>query len=157
MPTSGLWSDSQRQAWSYVKEGAESGLNATEALKEYRAGGGSIRNDSWYELYRDYKAGGERWDTVGYMQPGDHIPESMYVITDLNYQQKYIANVGVHYVDGNGVAGTQYITIESNERHTVSGITAAVADIMGHYETDEVESYGSISEMEFFEAAGWEE
>lgn len=151
MSPSNLWTDSMREAWSYVKQGVDSGLSGAAALDEYRAGGGHIATGSWYELTRDYRAGGERWDTVGYLQPTDHIPESLYVPTDQQYREKYVANIGVHYIDGEGNSATKYITIESNERQTIEGITAAVGEVMGHYETDEVQSFGAISEMEFFE------
>ena len=146
------WSNSQKQAWQYVISAIEGGLNQTEALEEYRLGGGAIRTSSWGELWHRGAASSENWSTLYKLKPTDTVPESMYAETGINYQNKYVATFEfrMRSVDGQTIT-TEYRTLESSQRLTMeewlSGLGEAAYDYVG-------EGYGSvlsITNIEFFE------
>jgi len=109
------WSESQKRAWWFAIRAEREGMSAREGLRQYRAGGGHIGTDYWFELYRTV-----RWTSV----TGDsiiEIPEN-YTISDefhlevpFNYRQEYIYTVHLYGRDPEtDMPLERYITVESD-------------------------------------------
>lgn len=139
------WSDSQRQAWQYVLSAQEGGLSTTEALAEYRAGGGAIRTSSWVELWHRADQAAEQWSKLYTIGQNDTVSESMFAETGLNYKQKYIATFTFSMLGADGeTISTEYRTVESDKKLTLqewySALNEAAYDYMN-------EGYGTVREI----------
>jgi hypothetical protein len=102
MSSSDLWTDSQLQAWSFIQSGLTDELNQSEALREYRAGGGAIRTSSWGELWHRAEDAFTAWNTLYQFNSTDTIPQSMFLDTNINFRGEYTYNVtlDVRNLDG---------------------------------------------------------
>jgi hypothetical protein len=128
------WGQSQRMAWGYVRAGVDSDLSATGALREYRSGGGAIRTQDWYDLWNKAEAAGDAWDKVSYLTPSDSVPESMFEMTDIKFEQKYVMNVNLTGITVQGETITEmYRYVESDERLTKQEWFAKVDQFLQKY------------------------
>jgi hypothetical protein len=116
-----FWTDSQRDAWKYVLSAQDEGLSQTGAVRQYRDAGGSIRNESWGELWHRAAEGRSSWDNLYRLKASDTVPESMFTQVGINYNQKYVMTFTSTIRDeyGNILHGIQR-QVESNRRLTLS-------------------------------------
>ena len=134
MPIREEWSQSQRMAWSYVRTGVDSDLSATSALREYRAGGGTIRTSDWYDLWNKAESAGGEWEKISMLTPEDTIPESMFEPTGIKFEQKYVMNVNITGRTVQGETITEmYRYVESDERLTKKEWFAKVDEFLQRY------------------------
>ncbi len=147
-----LWTSSQRQAWDYVKAAEGSGLNQSEALREYRAGGGAIRTSDWGMLWHRYDEGAAQWDRLYQFRSNDTVPESLFNPVNINYAEKYVMTFKATVRDENGnLVHDVYRQVESNERLTLaqwqSAATEALLEDPSQFSTGVVD----LAELEFWE------
>jgi len=115
MPEQIQWSASQKRAWWYAQSAQERGLSATAALREYRAGGGRIGTDYWFQLYR-----GVRWIETGSESIMDlpefyKIPETFMLDVPFRYRQEYVYTTKVFGIDPEtGLPAERHVTVESD-------------------------------------------
>jgi len=110
------WSKSQQQAFSYIRQGVGTGLSAARALREYRTGGGAIRDSSWYSLYRETFAQ-EGWkETVKQIPMTYVVRENMFQPTDWDFREKYIMQMKVSgFSEEIGRRVTKWVTVENDK------------------------------------------
>lgn len=113
------WTNSQRTAFSYIRKGINDGLSATGALRQYREGGGSIRDSSWYSLYRETFSQ-EGWrETVKELPMTYVVTERMFQETDWDFREKYIMQMKVGgYSIELGRRVTKWVTVEGDKLYT---------------------------------------
>ena len=114
-----LWPKSINVAWEYVLMAAKGGLTATEGLRQYRSGGGAIRNQFWYDAYRE----AEVVDMIGQQiqELPDYYQVNPYLATDspFAWRQEWVMQMEVHGTDPETQeAYTRWITVESDEPMT---------------------------------------
>lgn len=109
------WTQSQLVAWSYILSGAQQGLTATEALRQYRAGGGAIRDSLWYGLYKDaFSLVGVR-EKIEQIPMSYLVPESMATDSQFDWREKYVMQMRVHGIDPEtGLGYSRYVTVEND-------------------------------------------
>lgn len=95
---------------------ARRGLTATEGLRQYRAGGGSIRTSWWYEGYREafrYEGRGRTIDEL----PSSYIPPNRSISMsglDLRRRYKYTATITQRIPEtGETITGKYGLSIDS--------------------------------------------
>lgn len=137
MPTiSGLWTQSEKDAFSYARRAYEEGLTATEGLRQYRDGGGHIANQSWYLLYRNANAISD-WSDIVVGLPRDYVVrEEMFTETDWDFREKYVVQMKVSgYSEELDQRISKWITVESDHIMTRSewehAAQLAVSDTIG--------------------------
>ena len=110
------WTSSQKKAFSYIQSAVERGMTATKGLSEYRAGGGAIRDSSWYGLFKvTFGQVGVR-ENVLRIPETYTIPESMFQPTDFDFRSKYVAQMKVRgYCPELEQRITKWVTVESDE------------------------------------------
>jgi len=118
-----------RQTWGYVLSGIESGLSGAESLLQYRAGGGHIRTQDFYNLRRSgIEAYGTQERVAGL--PGEMpIPGVAHTDIDWDYGKEYVCVAemkGTDPVTGDHV--TREITSLSSETHTLSEWEGAIME-----------------------------
>lgn len=116
MPLPKLWPKSINVAWEYVVRAAKEGLSATEGLRQYREGGGSIRNEFWYDAYHQ----AQEIDEIG--QQIQDLPDfynvNKYLATDspFSWRQEWIMQMEVVGDDPETQERyTRWVTVESDE------------------------------------------
>lgn len=109
------WSQSQKDAWAYVRKGVAEGLSGRAALRQYRAGGGHIGNEYWFSLYKT-AFNAEGWkNSIKEIPPTYNIREEMFTPTDLDYREKYIIQAEVSgYSEELGKRVKKWVTVESD-------------------------------------------
>lgn len=152
MPGANLWTRSQREAWSYVKGAANSGLRQVEALREYREGGGSIRTSSWGELWDRYQSGAAEWDRLYQFNNEDTIPRSMFSEVNIQYADRYTMTfkTTVRNIDGE-ITHDIYRQVSSDRLLTMGQWQQAAVETM--YDDPSVPTMEvlEIGEVEFYE------
>jgi len=109
------WSASQKRAWWFAQSAQERGLSARAALREYRAGGGHIGTDYWFQLYR-----GVRWVESGSESIMDlpefyKIPETFMLDVPFRYRQEYVYTAHIYGIDPEtGLPAERHVTVESD-------------------------------------------
>jgi hypothetical protein len=121
-------------AWDYVQSAMARGLTSTEGLREYRDGGGSIRNQSWNDLTslaRDTVDTGDRLVGQEFETP---IPGSVYSIVGDDYGHKYVVVSDVSYTDAaTGQTVKRTVTVESDEERSWQDIEDEINDVVSEY------------------------
>lgn len=109
------WTTSQKRAWEYVLSGLERELTATSALKQYRGGGGKIRDSSWYSLYRQgFELEGKR-ERVEQIPMTYVVPDSMAQESWFDYQEKYVMVVKLYGTNPfTNERFSSFVTVESD-------------------------------------------
>ncbi len=151
MATGELWTSSQRQAWGYVTQAFNEGLNQTQALTAYRAGGGAIRTAYWGELWHRQQEGESNWSTLYQYKRNDVIPESMYEPVGIDYRSQYnvVYKANIRLEDGS-ILHDQYRTIRSNVRLTMGEIQDAINETLRAYAGDYGVENVQVSDMKFY-------
>lgn len=110
------WTSSQKQAFAYVQSGVERKMSATGALKEYRSGGGKIRDAYWFSMFKaEFNLTGVK-ERIEEIPMTYNVPETMFEPTDFDYRAKYIMSMKVSgYSEELGTRITKYVTVESDE------------------------------------------
>lgn len=116
MPLPQLWPDSVNQAWEYILRGVKEGLTATEALRQYRSGGGGIRNEYWYDAW--HKA--EDVDRIGIQiqkTPDFYdINPNLATESPFDWRQEWVMQVEVFGEDPETFERyRRWVTVESDE------------------------------------------
>lgn len=96
------WTPAMHEAYPYVHMYLERGLSGAEALREYRAGGGSIRTQDWYTLARELSVSKEYSGYIPRLAPWSTIPSSWASYEPLNYNREYVLKVKVTATDAFG-------------------------------------------------------
>lgn len=130
------WTKSQKIAFAFVQSGVSRQLNATDALKQYRAGGGAIRDSSWYSLYKqEFAATGTR-ENIKQIPVTYTIPDAMFERVDWDLREPYTMVMKVHgWSEELQRHITKWVTVESNILLTKAewrwGAQQAVSDTIG--------------------------
>lgn len=108
------WSHSQELAFAFVRKGVESGLSGRAALKEYRAGGGHIGNESWFSLYKSaFNISGYR-ETIKQVPMTYDIRKTMFTDVDFDFREEYVMQMKVTgFSEDIGQRVTKWVTVES--------------------------------------------
>jgi hypothetical protein len=109
------WSQSQKDAFSYIRRSVSEGISATSALKQYRDGGGSIRDNLWYSLYKETFSQ-EGWrETVAKLPVTYTVTDKMFQETDWDFREQYIMQMKVSgYSTELGQRITKWVTVEND-------------------------------------------
>ena len=141
MPGIGQWSSSMVSAWQYAVSGVERGMTATEALADYRSGGGAIRTQDWYYLSREAQGARARGEIVAGLPFEQPIPSSAYTTVDMDYGQKYVVIQEATYTDAaTGQRMTRDITLEYDDVETAINIRSDAVDTLLAYGVEGGES-----------------
>lgn len=119
MPLPQLWPKSVNVAWEFVLRGAKEGLTATEALRQYRDGGGAIRNQYWYDAWNSAKEVDEIGRQIDALP--DYYQVNPYLATDspFDWRQEWIMQIEVFGEDPETQERyTRWVTVESDEALT---------------------------------------
>jgi hypothetical protein len=109
-------------------------MSQTEALDDYRFGGGHISNEGWSTLYHlareAYETGelvaGQPWETP--------IPGTAYTKVDLDYSQPYVVIADVRYEDAaTGERVRRSVTIEDDDVNTWDEIEDYIQGVVAQY------------------------
>lgn len=128
--------DSVRRAWDYILSALEQGLRPTEALRQYREGGGKIRTQDWYRAYHTVDEYSDTWDLLSRYRDFEQLPEDFFAPAPRYYRKQYVVvvDVGLRYTSTRVYERT-YRNIEFNYRPSISEINIAL-DEMGRTGTD---------------------
>lgn len=110
------WTTSQKRAQPFVESGVQRQMTATAALREYRLGGGAIRDAYWYSLYKEEFAYRGTKDKIEQIPNTYIVPETMFKPTDFDYYAKYIMRMRVSgYSEELDMRIVKNVTVESDE------------------------------------------
>ena len=89
MPLEGRWSPAMHNSWQYALRAVNEELSGAAGLRAFRAGGGSIRTQDWYQLtrwageaYNKAEAAEDFWRAI-------ELPESVYAATPFELREEY--------------------------------------------------------------------
>jgi hypothetical protein len=129
MPDISRWSQSMTNAWEYALAGLRSGLSQTEALAQYRGGGGAIRDSSWSSIWHSGETLGENTDFIIGMPKDWTIPESRFTPIGWASMQPYVTQVQISFFDQESKQWRQeWRTLEFDQRPTGDELNAAIRD-----------------------------
>ena len=127
------YTTSEAIAWEYVLNARSRELSATEALRQYRSGGGHIRDADWYFLYRSAA------DAEYAQELSQRLPEYLYPSRDAfqytpwRMEEKYIVKARVTARDSEGnIYPSFWRTVESGHNLTMKQWKEAVVDYLTH-------------------------
>lgn len=150
------YTTSEAVAWEYVLNARSRELSATQALREYRAGGGHIRDSDWYYLYRSAA------DAEIATELSNRLPDYLYptrdsfMYTPVNYQKPYVVKVKVTAVDSEGnVYPSFWRTIESNRNLKNKDWREAAIDYLTHDKSIPDITDVEIEEVMYFTTEEW--
>ena len=124
-------------AWQYAVSGVEHGLTATEALADYRSGGGAIRTADWYHLAGEARGAYSRGETVIGLPFETPIPSSAYTVVDQDYGQKYVVVVESTFTEAaTGERITRDITVEYDDVQRWDDIESDALDVLERYNAE---------------------
>lgn len=110
-----------REAVQYVHQGQNLGLSGSESLRQYRAGGGTIRTQDWFQLQRNAAVAEGYSEYIPRLRQEMTIPKAWGEVEDLGYAQKYIMKYELDVVDAFGkVHSGVKRYVESDESLTMS-------------------------------------
>ena len=120
-----------RQAWNWALSSIERGLSGRAGLRQYRAGGGAIRDSDWFYLrragakaYDSYGKAGETWPTLP-------VPPRTFTEADWDYREEYVTTAQVRYFDPVEESfKNAMITVESAGLHTLDEWENDVTDVV---------------------------
>lgn len=110
------WTSSQKRAYSFVTSAVNRGMSARSAVKEYRAGGGSIGNVQWFSIYKTaFNAFGWK-ETVQEVPPTYIVRKEMFTPTGLDFREEYILQAKVSgWSEELQQNVTKWVTVESDK------------------------------------------
>lgn len=116
MPLPQLWPKSVNEAWSFVLRAAQEGLRPSEALRQYRAGGGTIRNEYWYDAYNRAEEVAEIGSKIQDMPYEYSVNPQLATDSPFNWRQEWIMQIEVWGTDPQTQEQyKRWITVESDE------------------------------------------
>ncbi len=146
------WTESQRAAWSFVEYGHSENMNQTEALREYRAGGGSIRTQDWGQLWNIYGEGYDQWSSVIGLYGDDLIPAEAFTQVDINFRDRYTYRFKATYKDEYGqIQSGVYRQFSSDRRLSVTQVNQNAAEAYYGDPSKPADEIIELGEFEFFE------
>jgi hypothetical protein len=109
------WSQSQKDAFAFVRRSVGEGLSARAGLSLYRSGGGHIGNEYWFSLYKT-QFNIEGWkDTIQAIPPTYNINKDMFTDVDMDFREEYVLQAKVTgYSADLGQNVTKWVTVESD-------------------------------------------
>lgn len=110
------WTKSQKVAFPFIQSGVSRQLSATEALRQYRAGGGAIRDSYWFSLYKqEFSSTGTR-ENIKQIPVTYMIPDAMFDPVDWDLREPYTMVMKVSgWSEELQVHITKHVTVESNQ------------------------------------------
>jgi non-ribosomal peptide synthetase component F len=105
-----------RQAWGSVQQAVAEDLTGAESLRQYRAGGGSIRTQDWYQLTRLATEALEAPYRASLLPSEMVIPESAFVPVDQDFSAKLKFKQEIYYTDPKtGERARKVVSVMSDE------------------------------------------
>lgn len=125
------WSDSMIQAQQYVRSAVATPLSGAEGLRQYREGGGAIRTQDWYSVWRETASAFELRETISTLPEEYTIPQSWMEPTGMRFRERFIYQAEVITVDAEGgrLSGEWY-TVESAQPLTITEWQADLESII---------------------------
>jgi hypothetical protein len=109
-------------------------MTQTDALADFRAGGGHIANEYWADIYHLAQETYARGEAVTGLPFETPIPSQAYSVVDVDYGQKYVTVIEATYTDAaTGERVTRDITIESDEVRAWGDIEDEALSILETY------------------------
>lgn len=110
------WTKAQKIAFAFVQSGVSRQLTATDALAQYRAGGGAIRDSSWYSLYKqEFSATGTR-ENIKQIPTTYIVTDPMFERVDWDLREPYLMVMKVRgWSEELQTTITKYVSVESNK------------------------------------------
>jgi len=157
MPLPKLWPASINKAWEYVVRGAKEGLSATEALRQYRSGGGAISNEYWYDAYNEAKDLAMLGEQIGELPDFYTVNEYLAIDSPFRWQQEWVMQMEVTGRDPEtGEEISRWVTVESDTPLTKSEYQeSAQASITANPGSSPFEIAGVI-DWTFYHRTGYE-
>lgn len=116
MPLPQLWPKSLNIAWEYVVRAAREGLSASEGLRQYREGGGAIRNQTWYDAYAEARIVDEIGDQIGELPDFYTVNPFLATNSPFDWRQEWIMQIEVWgEITETEERVSRWITVESDE------------------------------------------
>ena len=133
-----MFTEAQKRAWDYMRSAVETGLKASEALYQYREGGGAIRTQDWYRAYNTYKEYGDVWERISRYSPTETIPDDFWQPAPRNFQRNYVVEVEIAKRNTfTGELERTFRYIESDYRISQSEIQDAIEELGVSYIEEE--------------------
>jgi hypothetical protein len=107
------------------------GISGTEALSQYREGGGHIATSYWFDVYRELKNADTGADLITTLPDDYYLPRESAAIEDINYASKYVLQVEVAATDIDGnVYPSLHRYVESDSEMTWGDWQGAVKEAL---------------------------
>jgi len=149
------WTVAMRESWQYALEAVETGLSGSAALRAFREGGGAIRTQDWYQLYRwagDVMRSTEQADL--YPRHRD-LPESVFVPTDIDYREEYIVVAEVRWYDpATGRYVTRHVSAQDEYHKPVMDWISHLDVTLSRYGKSFADADVSLGRMWFLHRGG---
>ena len=109
------WTKSQIGAFPYIQQGVGLGMTATDALIDYRAGGGKIGNELWFSLFKqEFSFSGVRENIIKIPMTYT-VPDSMFEPVDYDFREQYVMQMKVRGFSSElDMWVTRWVTAESD-------------------------------------------
>lgn len=157
MPES-IFSGAQARAWPIIEAGVSEGMSASQALSEYRSGGGHIRTQDWYRAYRMYEGSSKEWERLTYIKNTDSVPASMFGESPYNFAQRYVVQYKAYITNADtGEREQVYRQVESDRLLTWTEWQDAMKKNLIEDVSSPAQDVSFISEIHFFERQGHSE
>lgn len=123
MSESSLWQQgSVRRAEQWIDSSISQGYSATAGLTAYRAQGGAIRTQSWYDAFNEKRETVYRSGAIQDLPTEFTIPSRLWTPTSMDYTEPYVFKAKVEVFDSLGRSLGEYgITLESDDRYMSVG------------------------------------
>jgi len=109
------WTEGMLGAWNYAREAVERGMSGNASLKEFRAGGGHVRTQDWYTLYRGAEDAGYQAEIAARLPQTYTVPGGAFWEVDVKYTSKYQMHYGANTVTDEGEVITDiWRTVQSD-------------------------------------------
>jgi len=144
-------------AWSFVLRGAKEGLTATDALKQYRAGGGHIANDTWYNAYNEALIVDRVGEQIAELPEYYTVNEYLATDSPFMWQQEWVMQMEIWGEDSE--THEQYhrwVTVESDEPMTVGEYQNAAQDAVDYTPGSIPFNVQSVTDYIFYRRVSYE-
>jgi len=146
------WSEGQIQSWEWVESAYNIGLSATAALREFRAAGGHIRTQSWYQSWDRYESGVSQWGRLYQFGQNDTVPSSLFLQVPIQYSGRYTMTFTATVRDSQGaIVRDVKRQVSSDRLLTASEWQSAATNTLLEDISQDVDGVESLSDIEFFE------
>ena len=97
MPAEPRWSPAMHTSWQYALRAVNDELSGAAGLRAFRAGGGAIRTQDWYQLTRWANDAYDRAEVAEDFWRGMPLPEGVYTPTTWELREEYKMTAEVRY------------------------------------------------------------